>query len=216
MSKLTKKLIKYYIYIITATIILCFIGSSLFLSKFYLNQQYNELKSLTEDIHNSLEKKENIYINSNIKVFLIKDNSVIHISKGNMALMHFMRNIDFTSLNTKGKITTANNDSFMYYNLKTSIGNILVFKNSIPYKQYLKITYIILISVFIISLFLSIPLTSYIGKKLSYPILQLKDISEEIAKGNFNVDLKLKTNDEIEDLYNSFKFILCVHNKLKL
>nr|WP_246583066.1 HAMP domain-containing sensor histidine kinase [Clostridium simiarum] len=91
------------------------------------------------------------------------------------------------------------------YKLKTDTGDIVVFKSSKDISDYLKIVYLILLAVFITALILALPLIIFFGKKFTNPILKLKEVSSEISKENFKVDLNLKTGDEIEELALSLK-----------
>ncbi|MFH1249205.1 MAG: HAMP domain-containing protein [archaeon] len=52
-------------------------------------------------------------------------------------------------------------------------------------------------------IFLSI-LGWYLSKILTKPLVNLKNFSEEVAKGNFNVRLDIKSGDEIEELSSKF------------
>ena len=205
MGKITKKLILYFILIISLVVVICFIGSSVFLSKFYLKQQYSELKNTAEEIYNALQSGSN-YTSINVKAVLIKEGKIYPLSRGNMmGMMRLFKNRDPYSLQTEGKTSVDNNEVFLYYNLSTSLGNIITFQNYTSSTEYLKVVYIILIAVFLTAVLLSVPLISYVGKKFTEPILKLKNSSAAIAKGNFNVSLVLNTNDEIEDLSKSIE-----------
>ncbi|KAF6242509.1 adenylate/guanylate cyclase domain-containing protein [Nitrosopumilus sp. b1] len=46
--------------------------------------------------------------------------------------------------------------------------------------------------------------TFFLSRKFSRPILKLKSAAELVAKGNFDVETKIETNDEIEELSKSF------------
>lgn len=58
MGKITKKLIKSFFLIISILVFLCFLGSSIFLSKFYVSQQYNGLKNKCTSVYESI--KDNV------------------------------------------------------------------------------------------------------------------------------------------------------------
>ena len=200
MDRITKKLIKYFISIITVVIVICFITSSIFLSKFYMNIQYNNLKANAEEIYSAL--KENInYENIGVSAVLVNNDLIIPIGSGHMmGRMNMMKNVDFKALGEKGTFKNPMNDNFIFYKLPTTLGDIVVFQNSTSSSEYLQVIYIILIIVFLMAILLCIPLISYVGKKFTKPILKLQRASYEIAKGNFNIDTSVHTKDEIEDL----------------
>lgn len=55
MGKLTLRLIKYFISIISFVSIVCFLSSSIFLSFIYINMQYSELKNASDKIYEAMK-----------------------------------------------------------------------------------------------------------------------------------------------------------------
>lgn len=202
MDRITRKLMKYFISIIALIIAICLIVSSIFLSKFYLKQQYDSLQASAKDIYNSLKSNESIN-NTSITAILIQDNNIIPLTQGKMGMMPFLRSANGNNFKTKGIFKNSMNTEFLYYKLQTDIGDIIVFQNNKYSSDYLKIVYIVLFFIFIFSVLLSIPLISYVGKKFTKPILKLEKVASSISKGNFDVDCNVKTNDEIETLSKS-------------
>jgi len=47
-----------------------------------------------------------------------------------------------------------------------------------------------------------------ISKSIIQPIKKLQNVSQQIIKGNYNVKTKIKTNDEIGELSNSFEYMI--------
>lgn len=210
-SKITKKLIKYFLFTITLVIFICFFISGSFLSKLYRRQQYNTLKNNAEEIYESLKSNtpvEELYGNA----VLIKNSAIIPLTKSKMGIMHILKDMDIKNLHIQDIITIKNGESFLTYKLETPLGYLITFENAAPYSEFLNIIYIVLISVFIIAIIISIPIFYFLGKKFTKPILQLKNISNEIAKGNFEIVETINTHDEIEELYVS---ISNMSNKLK-
>ena len=50
-------------------------------------------------------------------------------------------------------------------------------------------------------------ITYVLSRRLSQPIMKLRDAANEIAKGNFDVKTNIKTNDEIGELSTSFDYM---------
>lgn len=209
MKKITAKLIKYFMSIITIVIFICFIFTSIFLSKFYVNMQYKELRNTAENIYNSLKSNSqisNVSFSTQVSgVILIKDNSITPLTQSKMGIMPFLKTIDINNLQEKGKFLTPMNEEFLYYNYPSDIGNIVVLQNNKFSSNYLNVVYIILSSVFLLALILSIPLISILGKNFTKPILQLQKASLDISEGNFDFDININTKDEIENLSHSIK-----------
>jgi methyl-accepting chemotaxis protein len=114
-----------------------------------------------------------------------------------------LRNIQYSDLQESGKFTDDLGNQFLYYKLKTEIGDIVVIQESNYSSNYLNIVYIILSAVFLIAIVSSTILISFLGKRFTRPILKLQKASYDIAQGNFNIDTKVDTHDEIEDLSKS-------------
>lgn len=202
MDKITIKLIKYFMFIIALIIAMCLTASSIFLSRFFLKIQYDSLQTSAEEIYKSLNSNESI-INTNAAAILIKDSDIIPLTHGKMGMMPFLRSIDDTNFKTKGIFKNGMGAEFLYYKLQTDMGDIVVFQNNKYSADYLKAVYIVLFFIFISAMIISIPLISFIGKRLTKPILKLEKVASSISNGNFDVDCSVKTNDEIETLSNS-------------
>lgn len=209
MGKLTKRLIKYYILIITAVIIICFVASSVFLSLIYTNMEYNSLKNASHELYSSIKSGNSNYdVLSNYQIssaFLVKDGSSKLLTSSRMGMMQFVKNTDFSSLKEKGKFKNPMNEEFLYYKYSTDIGEIIVLQNNKFSTTFLNTTYLILLLIFIFAIFISIPVVAYIGKKLTKPILKLQKAAFDITNGHFNIDANVDTKDEIEDLSTSIK-----------
>lgn len=202
LDKITQKLIKYFIYIISTAILVCFIASSVFLSEFYKKTQLKLLKNSAEEIYSSL-KQGYLYENIAIDAVIIKDNEIVSIGRKKIGLINSLKNIDFNKLPEEGSFKHMGNQSLLYYKLSTEFGYILTFEKGNYSSEYLRITYSILLVIFLLSLVFSIPLISFVGKRFTRPILKLQKASQEIAGGNFDTKIQINTADEIEDLANS-------------
>lgn len=202
MDKITIKLTKYFMLIISLIVALSLITSSIFLSKFYLKQQYDSLEASSKEIYNSLNSNQQI-TDTSISAILINGNDITSLTHGKMGMMPFLRSASENSFKTKGIFKNGMGAEFLYYKLQTNIGDIVVFQNNKYSSDYLKVVYIILFFIFISSILLSIPLISYVGKKFTTPILKLQKVASSISTGNFDVDCSVNTNDEIEELSNS-------------
>lgn len=203
MDKITLKLIKYFMFIIALIISVCFILSSIFLSKYYINQQYDNLETTANEIYSSLKNNESISY-SNISAILIQDSNIIPLTQVKMGMMPFMHSIDSNTFsNNKGLFKNSMNNEFLYYKLNTDMGEVVVLQNNRYSSDYLKVVYIVLFFIFIFAMIISIPLISFMGKKFTEPILKLENGASLLSNDNFDVDFSVKTNDEIETLSNS-------------
>lgn len=213
MGKLTLRLIKYFISIISFVSIVCFLSSSIFLSFIYINMQYSELKNASDKIYEAMKAgTEYSDIMSEYQIsngVLLKDGKITLLtsSKVTNTLMPIIRKSNLNKLSTEGKIKNAKDEEFLYYKNSTDIGDIILVKNNRFSIQYMRYTYIILSLIFLVALIISIPIVSMLGKRLTRPIIKLQKASLDITKGNFDIDADVDTNDEIQDLSNSLKFM---------
>lgn len=212
MDKITLKLVKYFLSIVFFITVVCFAAASIFLSKFYIESQYERLHRSAEELHRSLVADEPI-ISTDITAILIKGDNIISLTHGKMGMMPFLRSAEANSFKTKGIFKNAMDSEFLYYKLQTKLGDIVVFQNNQYSSDYLTVVYIILFFIFISALLLSIPLISYIGKKFTKPILELEKAASSISKGDFDISFKVETKDEIELLANSLNNMACALKK---
>jgi len=63
---------------------------------------------------------------------------------------------------------------------------------------------ILIILFFLVSIIVCIIIVLMVNKKIIHPLKQLKDFTEEIARGNLNKRIDISTNDEIGELTTSF------------
>lgn len=199
MNKVGRKIITYFIIVNSIVLIICFILSSTILSRIYLNDQFKLLKGEAQNISSNLKNNTLDYTPSYNSV-LYKDGEISTFGKGKMNFLKNIENFDYNSINIQGEYRSKNGEKFLYYKLKTDYGIITVFKNGDESSSYINIINKVLLLIFIISIIITIPLIFYIGKKITKPILKLKEASILISQGNFDVDIKVDTKDEIEDL----------------
>lgn len=208
MGKLTKRLIKYFTGIISIVVITCLILSGLFLSLIYTNIQYSDMKKASDKLYEAI-KNQNQYsdIISQYQIssaFLTKDGQTTSLTSN---MMGMIKNMNIDKLNSKGKFVNQKNEEFLYYKTSTDIGDIIILQNDKFSSTYMKYTYIILTIIFLAALLISIPIIAFLGKKITEPVILIQKASLDITKGNFDIDLKVDTKDEIEELSGSIKYM---------
>lgn len=211
MGKLTLRLIKYFSGIIVLVVIFCFLTSSIFLSYFYVNMQYSELKAASNKIYEAIKSGDQYSdVVSEYQIssaILVKNREITTLSSSKMGMMSVMKNTNFEDLKEKGKYTSPMNQDFLYYKNSTDIGDIIILQNNKFSGEYMKSTYIILSIIFLVALIISIPVVSVLGKRITRPIIKLQKAALDITQGNFDIDVEANTKDEIEELSNSLKIM---------
>ena len=209
MGKLTFRLIKYFIGIISFVSIVCFAASSIFLSTIYTNMQYSNMKEASDIVYENLKVgKEYSDVLSEYQItnaFILKEGKINSIMPNKMGNMFMMRNSNFSNLSEKGKYKNGMNEEFLYYKKSTDIGDIILLRNNRFSVEYMNSAHIILAVIFLSAVIISVPIVSGLGKKLTRPILKLQKAARDITKGNFNIDVDVDTKDEIQELSNNIK-----------
>lgn len=204
MGKITKKLIKNFLIIMIVIIVLSSFISSFFLSKFYMENQFTQLKIKCENVYDSI-KDGTPYRNIDANGILITKDSAYSIGRSRMALMSFLHNNDINSIKDKGTFNHPMGEKYLYSRLDTDIGIIVIFENTKLTSDYLRVINIVLSTVFLMGLAVFIPFILIFGKNFTRPILKLQKASYDISKGNFKADMTIETGDEIEELSLSLK-----------
>ncbi|EPY2272867.1 sensor histidine kinase [Clostridium sporogenes] len=213
MGKLTEKLIRNFMSIISIVVVISLIFISILLPRIYNNMQFSELKSVFRDTYTALNNQEDyeeIMGKYDIDFIILSNKGEKRmLLSSNLPGMGMLRNINIDSLSEKGKYVMHNGaNEFLYYKDKTDLGDIVVFKNNRFSSQFIKATYIVLIIIFFVAIFISIPMVSFLGKRLTDPIIKLQEAALNITEGNFNIDVdNIKTKDEIEQLSRSIKIM---------
>lgn len=211
MGKLTLRLIKYFIAIISSVIIICFISSSIFLSYIYTNMEYSQLETAANKIYEAMKKGQDYSdIVSEYQItsaFLMKDKEITVLTSAKMGIMPMTKNVDINSLPNKGKYVSSNKEELLYYKKSSDMGDIVIIRNNRFSNAFLKAMYIILSVIFFIALLIAIPIVALLGKKITNPIIKLEKASLDITQGKFDIDVDVNTKDEIEQLSKSLKIM---------
>ncbi len=203
MGKITKKLIRYFTTAMALVILLCVLLCALFISKYYMEKQYSNLKSRAEATYAAILEGDT----SGLSQALIIKNGVISYFGRKMGSMAFIKNTDIDHLKERGEFKNPKGEVFLYYNMTTDLGNIVVFEDKKSTGDILNIINLILLLVFILGLLICIPIFIFLGKKLTSPALKLKDAALSISQGNYDVVLDCITGDELEEASRSINIM---------
>ena len=187
-----------------------FILTSFILPKIYLNNEYLDLESASKYV---LEAAKNNTITdlANVYAVLINDNKVTNMCRstgnsrghmGQMGMMNQMKDIDFSSIDTREVFKDKNGNSYIGIKVASDYGDIVVYKNYEEIRSLIKSVNLIMIAIFSFSIIISIIIAFYLGKKFTRPIVTLQKRALDISKGIYTSNLKINTKDEIEDLNN--------------
>jgi PAS domain S-box-containing protein len=106
--------------------------------------------------------------------------------------------IILTSILPLAVLTGALNYAYVEQEITQGLTSDRAETNSINHIKYMTITSIVTVVT------LTTLLSVFFAKSISIPILKLRDTSNEIAKGNLDVNMQVSTNDEIGQLASQF------------
>ncbi|MCI5773642.1 MAG: sensor histidine kinase [Erysipelotrichaceae bacterium] len=208
-------------YVISDPVISKSDGNNIFLICYpIINQQTNKKVgfingSITLDKLNDVLSSDNIY---NSSMWIMTDNGLIY--SNNIEKLNLKENeieqLSSGNLSNQNHGIIKNNDSTIFFS-KVPYSNKWVFcqkiDNNILYhnsNQTLNIISIIILLLIIMSIIIA----NILAKHISKPIVELKQIMDTVVKGNFDIQYKTSTKDEICSLGMSFNKMIIDINKL--
>lgn len=215
--------------IVIVVIILCLIAANnIVLESFYLYSKTNTVKQVYQKINNYYKNNTGINIEDELKRIAFNNNFDIFI-KTDEGVYIFSTNKDF--YNTLNKLNgieniEKNDDTVVYQDSDIIIKRIDDKSNNISYlllagtlsngyslyigipvvsiEESVQISNRVLIWIGAITILISVFISSYVSKKFTDPILELKDIANKMAKLDFSQKYKIvDTEDEINELGRS-------------
>lgn len=202
--------------------------------KSYIEKNYKILEQIAIDASMHPEKFEDAnYIKSTDEILNTYDSGMVikendeytFVSKllENSNLLEQLKSAKWESggLNTielkhelgvKGEIAKISKDMKLYAVCRYKIvsnnknGEVYIFTNVSPLKQFLSKYFTTLVAVIILILLLTnIALTYYVSKSITKPIDYLKKAANEIKNGNLDFEVNYKSKDEIGELSSAFE-----------
>ena len=183
----------------------------------YLGLEKRELKKeyslINNNINNENELVEIIYNASNngirIKILDNDFNLLYNVFSDNMNKR--FTNFDLVLLdslsNNESKIVTLKNYNKDGYDIhlvgKTTYGYVIISSSVESIKKDAKTTMIVITMTSVITFGVLILISYFISKLFSRKIKEIKDVTDDITRLNFNKKIEVKENDELGDLFNN-------------
>lgn len=226
MNKISKRIIKYMVFMNLIVIIVGLILTAFILPKIYINNEYSDLEKASEYVleaaqSNTVTDLVNVYAvlidDKEVRNMCKTGNSRGHMGQGGMLNKGGMmgqadnvgevNSIDFK--NIKGKQIFKSNSGNTYIGIKKSsdYGDIVVYKSYEEIKSLTKSVNLIIIAISLLSLAISTIIAIYLGEKFTKPIVLLQKRADDISKGIYGKDIFINTNDEIHELNNKINYM---------
>ena len=171
-----------------------------------LQEALQELESVTEDTDSALEKMK---INCNTE----KKKRLIQIIEEYLPQYRAIReeivygktntgeeSLELLNVKAKPVMNKATDAATQLMNLNVEMGNKI--QKRLTYQTYIILAVMLIIMA--ASVIVSIKLAKKIAKLFSEPIINIKNATAELAKGNLNFEIKKLYNDEIGEMTDSF------------
>ncbi|MGJ7044860.1 sensor histidine kinase [Thermoanaerobacterium thermosulfurigenes] len=214
MRGIRKKLFITYLIITGIIFLLFYLSQVVFIGKIYTYYKINQLKNYSLEIANALSKNDDKTANelieeSNSKVIAVTDTGILIFgTRGNG--QGYGIGLPKTFLNTDEKLSVVE-----FTHPSIGVESLAVIRSFSYNKQNAKLVLTIPLStiddtamifksefflMLLICIIVIIIMSIIMSKRLTKPIDDLKYAAQNIASGNLDVKLDVKTNDELEDL----------------
>jgi len=219
--------------IIIVTILLCLIvANNVVLETFYIHSKTNTVKQVYQSINhyyrnntgNSIDSElKRIAFNNNFDIYIKTDEDVYIFNTGRDFYSTLSRLNNIEELNRSGhnviyqdsnvvirKVNDTNNN-INYLLLSGTLCNgytLYIRIPVVPIEESVQISNKVLICIGAITILISAIIASYVSKKFTSPILELKDIANKMAKLDFSQKYNLaESEDEMNELGNSINIM---------
>lgn len=198
MKKITKRMVRYVFLINLAIIILAFLLTRVILPKIYINNEYNDLEKIGDYLVNAIEEDKHVEL-ANASAVLLTDGRMQNIcgAKGQV------KNIDFSNIKGNEIYRGKNGHTFIIHKKDTVYGDLMVYKSYEGTEQLIKSVDIMMMAISMVLLICSILLAVFLGNRFTRPIIILQQRAKNIAKGIYDGDCDINTDDEFSDLAES-------------
>lgn len=197
MNRLMKKLLWTAILPLAVMAILTFGLTSLLIGRFAEDETYAQLEREAAIVYEAIQEGRGIP--GQLDVLLFQDGQRIELERGGR--MHRMMPItlDPNDLAVQDEVS-VNGTRFLTYLQEEGDVQIVTY-SPVPFSnpQFQQI-YLILAGGFILALLVAIGVTFWMSRRLTQPLLELKQATTSIMEGRHDITLPNVTNDEIGDL----------------
>ncbi|MGA9466356.1 MAG: HAMP domain-containing sensor histidine kinase [Exiguobacterium marinum] len=197
MNRLMKKLLWTAILPLAVMALLTFGLTSLLIGRFAEEETYTQLEREAAIVYEAIQEGRGIP--GQLDVLLFQDGQRIELERGGR--MHRMMpiSLDPDDLTVQDEVS-VNGTRFLTYLQEE--GNVqIVTYSPVPFSnpQFQQI-YLILAGGFILALMVAIGVTFWMSRRLTQPLVELKQATASIMEGQHHITLPNVTNDEIGDL----------------
>lgn len=197
MSRLMKKLLWTAILPLVVMALLTFGLTSLLIGRFAETESYDQLEREADIVYEALVDGRGIP--GQLDVLVFQDGEAVNLDRGGRMRRHMTPVLDPDSLFERDEVSANGSRLLTFLREEGDVQIVTYAPVPLSTPQFRQI-YVILGSGFLLALLVAIGVTYWMGRRLTSPLIKLKQATASIMLGRHNIVLPPVTDDEIGDL----------------
>ncbi|RHB50028.1 HAMP domain-containing sensor histidine kinase [Exiguobacterium sp. AM39-5BH] len=197
MSRLMKKLLWTAILPLVVMALLTFGLTSLLIGRFAETESYDQLAREADIVYEALMDGRGIP--GQLDVLVFQDGEAVNLERGGRMRRHMTPTLDPEALSKRDEVSVSGMRLLTFLREEGDIQIVTYAPVPLSNPQFRQI-YVILGSGFLFALLVAIGVTYWMGRRLTFPLIKLKQATASIMSGRHDIALPAVTDDEIGDL----------------
>ncbi|MFC4685166.1 HAMP domain-containing sensor histidine kinase [Exiguobacterium sp. s149] len=197
MSRLMKKLLWTAILPLVVMAVLTFGLTSLLIGRFAETESYDQLEREADIVYEALVDGRGIP--GQLDVLVFQDGEAVNLDRGGRMRRHMSPVLDPDSLSERDEVSVNGARLLTFLREEGDVQIVTYAPVPLSNPQFRQI-YVILGSGFLLALIVAVGVTYWMGRRLTSPLVELKQATAAIMLGRHDITLPPVTDDEIGDL----------------
>ena len=197
MSRLMKKLLWTAILPLVVMAVLTFGLTSLLIGRFAETESYDQLEREADIVYEALVDGRGIP--GQLDVLVFQDGEAVNLDRGGRMRRHMSPALDPDSLSERDEVSVNGARLLTFLREEGDVQIVTYAPVPLSNPQFRQI-YVILGSGFLLALIVAVGVTYWMGRRLTSPLVELKQATAAIMSGRHDITLPPVTDDEIGDL----------------
>ncbi|WP_214764097.1 cell wall metabolism sensor histidine kinase WalK [Exiguobacterium sp. s141] len=197
MSRLMKKLLWTAILPLVVMAVLTFGLTSLLIGRFAETESYDQLEREADIVYEALVDGRSIP--GQLDVLVFQDGEAVNLDRGGRMRRHMSPALDPDSLSERDEVSVNGARLLTFLREEGDVQIVTYAPVPLSNPQFRQI-YVILGSGFLLALIVAVGVTYWMGRRLTSPLVELKQATAAIMLGRHDITLPPVTDDEIGDL----------------
>ncbi|WP_214823442.1 cell wall metabolism sensor histidine kinase WalK [Exiguobacterium sp. s28] len=197
MSRLMKKLLWTAILPLVVMAVLTFGLTSLLIGRFAETESYDQLEREADIVYEALVDGRGIP--GQLDVLVFQDGEAVNLDRGGRMRRHMSPVLDPDSLSERDEVSVNGARLLTFLREEGDVQIVTYAPVPLSNPQFRQI-YVILGSGFLLALIVAVGVTYWMGRRLTSPLVELKQATTAIMSGRHDITLPPVTDDEIGDL----------------